>query len=77
LPDHDEVVDCSPTQRSEAVLPGLRQRIGPGSKIDWNREPIERVACGVIRFDLVGHVFMAGFTSNGKMRGHDLMFFGD
>jgi len=26
---------------------------------------------------LVGHVLTAGFTSNGKMRGRNTMFFGD
>jgi hypothetical protein len=38
---------------------------------------MKRVTAGVIRLDLVGHVFTAGFTSNGKKRGRNTMFFGD
>ncbi len=77
LSDDNEVVDGALAQGPEAALPGLRQRTGSGSKIAWNLEPVKRVTAGVIRLDLVGHVFTADFTSNGKMRGRNTMFFGD
>jgi hypothetical protein len=38
---------------------------------------MQRVTGGVIRLDFIRHVFTAGSTSNGKMRGHEAMFFGD
>ena len=77
LPDHNKVVDRSLPQWPEAVFPWMRQRTGSGSKIAWNLEPIERVTGGVIRLNYVSHVFTAGFTSNGKMRELNTMFFGD
>jgi hypothetical protein len=38
---------------------------------------MKRVASRVIRLHFAGHVFTAVFTSNGKKRGRDVMFFGD
>jgi hypothetical protein len=77
LPNHDKIVDGPAAQGPEPAFPRLGKRTRPGSKIAWNLEPMKRVTAGVIRLDLVGHVFTAGFTSNGKKRGRNTMFFGD
>ena len=82
-------IDCPiwPTTTRSSTLPGAAGRTGLSQ--GWGRGPeevrkllgtwnhCESVAAGVIRLDLMRHVFAAGFTSNGKMRARNTMFFGD
>jgi hypothetical protein len=77
LADDHEVIDAPLAQGPEPVFPGLRKGCGKGSKIAWNLKPVESVATGVIRLDLMSHVFATDFTSNGKMRARNTMFFGN
>ena len=77
LPDHDEVIDRPPAQRTEPGFPRLGQGFQRGSKFAWNREPVVGVTTGVIRLALMSHVFARAFTRNGKMRATNFMIFGD
>jgi hypothetical protein len=77
LADHDQMIDRSPAQWTEAGIPRLGQGFQRGAKFAWNREPRVGVAIGVIRVSLMSHVFARAFTRNGKKPATNVMICSD
>jgi len=77
LPDDNEVIDRALPQWPEPRLPWRREGFQRGPKFAWNLEPMFGVTGGVIRRDLMSHVFARGFTGHGKKRATGFMIYGD